>query len=199
MTGYDAFLVYQGIKLHFTSDSYDYFKYNKTYKCKVETFENRKDKYSFQKLSRKFGTKEELEYFVATVFFTNPKAWVGELTSETMHDAYLHRRKIKESIEYVTIEDLEKVGIKTLNDLKDSLQIDKEDGYPRILRYAMRNEINPETLIAINVLTECFEFWNGKIQDTIIFPSWKMRLTRYLPFMDINKRSLSARVRTYLV
>lgn len=198
MTGYDAFLIYQGVKLHFNGESYDYFKYNKTYRCKVETFENRKDRFSFQQLSRKFGTKEELEYFISCVVLSHPNTWVGELNGDAMNEIYLKRRKIKESLEYETVSDLERVGIKTLEDLKRSLQIDEEDGYPPLFRHLMRCEINPETLIAIDVLTGCLEIWTNKIHDTIVFPKWKMRLERYLPFMTIDKKSLATRVLGYL-
>jgi len=198
MTGYDAFLMYQGIKLHFTNEAYDYFRYKKTYKCKLETFEKRRDKYSFQKLSRKFSTADELEFFIAAVFLSHPKTWVGELNGDAMHEAYLQRRKKKEALEYVTIEDLEKVGIKTLDDLKRSLQIEEEDGYPPLFRHVMRYEINVETLIAIDALTGCLELWSKQIHDTIIFPKWKMRMQRYLPFMSVDKKSLSHRVKEYL-
>lgn len=199
MTGYDAFLVYQGIKLHFTTDSYDYIKYNRTYRCSMETFDKRKDKYSFHKLARKFGTKEELEFFVASVFLSNPKAWVGELNGDAMHDLYLHHRKIKESLEYRTIDDLGRIGIRSVDDLKKALTIDElEDGYPPLLRSVMCGEIELETLIAIDVLTNCFDSWAKQVQDTIIFPKWKLRLQRYLPFMDVDKKNLSHQIKEYL-
>ncbi len=60
MTGYEAFSIYHTLKLHFTSD-YDYFKYNGKCNISPTTFENRRDKYHFYKLSRKYPNKELVE------------------------------------------------------------------------------------------------------------------------------------------
>ena len=52
MTGYEAFSLYESLKLHFTKESYDFFKYNGKTKVSVQSFENRKDKYHFYKIGR---------------------------------------------------------------------------------------------------------------------------------------------------
>ena len=44
ISGYEAFGIYQALKLHFTTDSYNYFKYNGKSNISVTVFENRKDK-----------------------------------------------------------------------------------------------------------------------------------------------------------
>ena len=58
-TGFAAYALWNALKLHFTSDSYDYFKYNGKTSISVTSFENRKDKYHFYKLSRKFTNKDD--------------------------------------------------------------------------------------------------------------------------------------------
>ena len=58
MTGYEAYCLYNSLKLHFNSDSYDYFRYNGKISSSIEAFENRKDKYHFYKLSRRFANDE---------------------------------------------------------------------------------------------------------------------------------------------
>ena len=59
-TGFAAYALWNALKLHFTSDSYDYFKYNGKTNVSKQTFSIRKDKYQFYKLSRKYSL-EELE------------------------------------------------------------------------------------------------------------------------------------------
>ncbi len=61
MTGYEAFSLYESLKLHFNKDSYDFFKYNGKTNVTVTSFENRKDKYHFYKLSRKYSDKQEID------------------------------------------------------------------------------------------------------------------------------------------
>ena len=53
--GYEAYKKYLSIKLHFTKDEYDYFKYNGEINAKYETFIQRNDRYFFVKAARKYG------------------------------------------------------------------------------------------------------------------------------------------------
>ena len=53
--GYEAYKKYLAIKLHFTKDEYDFFKYNGETNAKFETFIQRNDKYFFVKVARKYG------------------------------------------------------------------------------------------------------------------------------------------------
>ena len=51
MTGYETFALYNSLKLHFTKDSFDFFKYGGKSRISVNAFENRKDKWFFYKIS----------------------------------------------------------------------------------------------------------------------------------------------------
>ena len=52
--GYNAYKTYVALKNHFTSDSYDYFKYKGKARVKEETFLKRKDKFFFEKIEKKY-------------------------------------------------------------------------------------------------------------------------------------------------
>ena len=82
ITGYEAFGIFQALKLHFTSDSYDFFKYHGKSKISVEAFELRKDKYHFYKLSRRLPNREELILFIVANLLHNDNLWVGDLLTE---------------------------------------------------------------------------------------------------------------------
>jgi hypothetical protein len=79
MTGYETFGLYQALKLHFTQESYDFFKYNGKTNVSVTTFENRKDKYHFYKLSRRLAQKEDMIDFIVANLVEDEKTWVGSL------------------------------------------------------------------------------------------------------------------------
>ena len=98
MTGYETFSLYQALKLHFTNESYDFFKYNGKSNVSVTAFENRKDKYHFYKLSRKFTNKEELISFIVANFIEDDTSWVGSLLQEEADIAYRKRQKIIQSL-----------------------------------------------------------------------------------------------------
>ena len=60
--GFSVFKTYLAIKLHFSSDTYDYFKYEGKVNCKLETFTKRNDRYFFHKLSTKYKPTEIINY-----------------------------------------------------------------------------------------------------------------------------------------
>jgi hypothetical protein len=101
MTGYEAFTIYQALKLHFTSDSYDFHKYNGKTNVTVTAFENRKDKYFFYKLSRKFTQKDDLISFISANFLESDKYWIGDLLTEEAEVNYLKRQKVIQSLSYI--------------------------------------------------------------------------------------------------
>ena len=45
--GFDVYKVYLGVKLHFTTDTYDYVKYGGKTNATLDTFTKRKDRYFF--------------------------------------------------------------------------------------------------------------------------------------------------------
>ena len=89
MTGYETFGIYQALKLHFTQESYDYFKYHGKTNISVSAFENRKDKYHFYKLSRRFTVKDELIDFLVANFIEDTHMWVGKLLEDEADTRYL--------------------------------------------------------------------------------------------------------------
>jgi hypothetical protein len=98
ISGYEAFGLYQSLKLHFTTDSYDYFKYNGKTNVTVTAFENRKDKYHFYKLSRKYTNKEDLINFIVANLIEDEKSWVGALLQEEADMNFRKRQKVIQSL-----------------------------------------------------------------------------------------------------
>ena len=52
--GFEVFKLYLAIKLHFTTDTYNYEEYGGKVNCKLETFTKRNDRYFFHKLSKRY-------------------------------------------------------------------------------------------------------------------------------------------------
>ena len=79
-SGFAAFAMWNALKLHFTSDSYDYFKYHGKTNVSTATFLKRKDKYTFYKLSRKYNLEEMRDFYVAN--FLEGDRWVGDMAKD---------------------------------------------------------------------------------------------------------------------
>ena len=74
--GFNVFKIWLGLKLHFTTETYDWFKYDGRVNCKLETFTKRNDRYFFYKLGTKYNEKEIINYFVAN-FLSDTKIKYG--------------------------------------------------------------------------------------------------------------------------
>jgi hypothetical protein len=186
ITGYEAFGIYQAIKLHFTTDSYDFHKYGGKSKISVEAFENRRDKYQFYKLSRRLQNKDELTNFIVANMVTNDNSWVGDLLEEQSEIAYRQRLKVIQSMSYTFQNDCDKI-FSDVSNPNEVLQ--SEDGeYPKLLTMALRKEIEFETLCVLNDILGFLPMWTRKISDTIRWPQFRRKIIKYTPFIQYDKQ-----------
>lgn len=182
ITGYETFGLYQALKLHFTTDSYDYFKYGGKSKISIDSFENRKDKYHFYKLSRRLPNKDELTLFIIANILNNDKLWIGDLLTEESETVYRQRQKALQSLSYLFENDCRKVfeGVDNPNTI---LQSESGD-YPILLTRALRKEIELESLIIMNNILGFLPMWNRKISDTVRWPDFYRKVNKYASFIQ---------------
>ena len=190
ITGYEAFGMYQAIKLHFTTDSYDFMKYGGKSKISVDAFDNRKDKYHFHKLSRRLTTQDELIMFLVANFIHNDTIWVGDLLTEESEAIYRQRQRVIQSMSYIFENDCRKIfdGVSNPNEV---LQSDDGD-YPRLLKMTLQKDTEIETLCILNNILGFLPLWNRKISDTVRWPQYSRKVTKYAAFLpkDVVKYKL---------
>lgn len=181
MTGYEAFCLYTGLKLHFTS-SYDFFKYNGKVKASVDSFDNRRDKYYFHKISRKYN-KEDFEQFLVANFLYDPGIWIGKLMDEEANDRYLQYQKVIQSLSYI----FENECRDLFSSVESSNELFKTNGeHPLLLKKALRSEVSIQTVFILNSLINFVPKWNEKIQDTIVWPNYNKLLSNYNGFLKVD-------------
>ena len=181
MTGYETFGIYQALKLHFTQESYDYFKYHGKTNISVSAFENRKDKYHFYKLSRRFTVKDELIDFLVANFIEDTHMWVGKLLEDEADTRYLKYKKVLQSMSYIFENDCRDLfdGVDNPNDVLKVV-----DGqYPILLTKALRKEIHIETLVLLNDILGFVPMWSRNISDTIHWPDFRTKLLKFAAFL----------------
>ena len=181
--GYSAYVLYMAMKLHFTSPSYDYFKYHGKTNVSESTFLKRRDKYSFYKLSRKYNLEELKNYYVAN-FLDGDIRWVGAISGEDGEETY---KKWQGRIQRLTYQ-FEQDIIYLFNKYEpvDIISV-VDDWYPNLLNEMMQKSIMIETVVIMNDLMNFFPMWEKKIKDDIIWPNWKLKLTKYAPFLHYDK------------
>lgn len=181
MTGYEAFCLYTGLKLHFTS-SYDYFKYNGKVRVTVDAFDNRKDKYFFHKISRRYSN-EEFEQFLVANFLHEPGVWIGKLLDEEANTRYVEYQKNIQSLAY-TFENQCKDLFDMLDDPNEVLKTSGE--HPVLLKKALRGEVSIQTVFILNSLLNFFPMWRNKITDTIVWPNYEKLISNYSGFLKFE-------------
>jgi len=183
-SGFSAFAIFNAIKLHFTSDSYDFFRYNGKSNVTKQNFANRKDKYSFYKLSRKYRNEELLNFYIAN-FLVKDVNWIGDITGVEGEENYKMWQKRNQSLNYRFKEDImylmDKVSVGS-----DMIKV-KDGQYPLLLNETMQGSVTIETLSILNHMMGFFEMWNKKISDTIIWPTWKRKCEKYTPFIHYDE------------
>ena len=183
MTGYEAFTIYNALKLHFTSESYDYFKYRGKSRTTIDSFEKRKDKYYFYKLSRQQNEEDYIQFLVSN-FLENPNLWVGELVQEESIVRYKKRMAVIQSLSYQFKNDCEKLR----SSVDDANQLFQTKGdYPILLVSSLQKVTEIETLCILNSLIGFFPLWKKKITDTIQWPNFHLKCLKYTPFISYDK------------
>jgi hypothetical protein len=99
MEAFDAYQMYLGLKLHFTTD-YDYTRYGGKTSASKSSFIKRKDRNFFARVARKYGESTE-DYFISN-FVSTPKGWLGEFNEDQLQQLV----KNKQSLTYNFIQDM---------------------------------------------------------------------------------------------
>lgn len=182
MTPFEAYKVYLSIKMHFTSKSYDYFKYEGRVSASEAAFHKRKDRYFFTKLAK---LKNPRDVVLANMILS-PKMWVGKIVDVSGIAVYQDWQKRNESISYFTMKDSEKL----YDDFDKNFEIDDEEQHPHILKKYLTNEISLETLIILLDISDKLEYIDSKLQSDIIWGEIKTLCEKYKPFMQYDKEKI---------
>lgn len=181
-TGFVTYAMFHALKLHFTSDSYDYVKYHGKTNLSKQTFSTRKDKYSFYKLSRKYSL-DELKNFLVANFLVKDITWVGDLLGPEGEENYIKWQKRNQALTYTFKNDMMYL---LENFDRDKIFIVENGNYPVLLQEMMRNKISIETLMILENQFHFIELWSKKISDDIIWPNIKRRIMKYKPFVNYD-------------
>ena len=181
MTGYETFGLYQALKLHFTQESYDFFKYNGKSNVSVTTFENRKDKYHFYKLSRRLAQKEDMMDFIVANLVEDEKTWVGSLLMQESEVNYRKHQKVIQSMSYTFENDCKLIFRDCILNPNEVLMTDGD--YPVLLKKALQKSVNIESMCLLNNILGFVPMWSKKIADTIHWPNYRMKLLKYSAFI----------------
>lgn len=181
MTAYETFCLYQAIKLHFTSEKYNFFKYNGKTHTTIDSFENRKDKYHFHKLSRKYSNKDEMIGFIVANFVENNNTWIGNLLDDESESNYRKHQKYIQSSSYVFENECREIFEQSQNP-NEILKV-KSGEYPLLLKKYLQKDIQLETICFLNNILQFIPVWSKQISDSIVWPNYRLKMLKYACFL----------------
>lgn len=181
MNDFEVYQKYLALKLHFTTDNYNYFTYNGKVSATPKSFESRKDRYQFSKLSKKLSDKQILEFLVSN--FIDNKTWIGDFNSKTWQSY----KKTIQSLEYIFSNDMEK--LLTLTNDFDILFKVSNGNHPKLLKAYLGKKITLETLIILQKLLEYKKQFDLEISEKFIWPKISLLIEKYEPFLQIENKS----------
>jgi len=81
VTPFETYQTYLSMKSHFTNKRYDFFKYGGKSRATMTSFNKRKDKYWFEKTSRKYSDQEITDFLLSNFVNTDTpqNLWIGEI------------------------------------------------------------------------------------------------------------------------
>ena len=182
MTPFDTYKQYLAYKNHFTKEKYDYHRYGGKSRAKIDSFYKRKDRYWFEKTSRKYSDAEIVNFLLANFVTTdNPKnLWIGEIINSGER-TYSDWMKRQQSMSYMFKEQS--------NELLDNNNLDKvlecKKGHPIILKRFLGGDISLETFVIFDIIFAFSETYDKKLKD----PVWEtvsLKIKKYKPFLNIN-------------
>lgn len=184
-SGYATFALFHTLHLHFTQPSYDYFKYHGKCNISKDKFLNRRDKYIFYAISRKYNLEAAQEFFVCNLF-EKSKCWIGELNNSDADDIYKKWQKKIQSLTYNFEQDI--IGLLDKVENPNDIFMVKDGQEPLLLKETYYGSVMPETMIILNNLLGFCDMWKKKINDDIVFPEFMNKCTKYSPFVRYDKQ-----------
>ena len=179
---FETYQHYLSLKNHFTNPKYDFFKYGAKTRASITSFNKRKDKYWFEKTSRKYSDKEVVDFLVSNFTATdNPQnLWIGEIINSGERN-YSEWMKRQQSLTYLFKEQSNE--LLSENELESLFNCTK--GHPLILKKFLSGSVSLETLTIFDKVFHFSKNFDKKLDDPV-WESVSLKLKKYSPFLNID-------------
>ena len=182
VTPFETYQTYLSMKNHFTNRKYDFFTYGGKSRATMTSFNKRKDKYWFEKTSRKYSDQEITDFLLANFVTTDTpqNLWIGEIINSG-EKTYADWMKRQQSLTYLFKE--QSTELLSEEKLEDVFNCSK--GHPIVLKKYLGGEISLETLTILEKIFSFVKNFDTKLQDPV-WESVSLKIRKYLPFLNIN-------------
>ena len=187
---YSAYIKYLAYKKHFTTDQYDFNKYNGKVKASYETFRTRKDTFYFRKLTR----NPDWENVLLANMLVKPDTWIRDIIEPEGERIYLDWKKRIESLGYIFKSDLKALE----DDYKENF-ISHAGQHPYIMTLLLQKQITLETFTILSSLANIFPYWEEKVVDKYVACDIIRKSKKYKAFLIFEPKRFSAYVKNHFL
>jgi hypothetical protein len=182
VTPYQVYVEYLAQKSHFSNVNYDYFLYNKKVRASESSFNKRKDKYFFEKSSRKYDDKEIVNFLVSNFVAADNTSnlWIGEIINSGER-TYQEWMKRQQSLTYLFKEQ----STELFSQAKLENVFDCSKGHPILLKTFLKSELAPEIMVIYDTIFSYISEFDKKLLD----PVWEtvsLKIRKYKPFLNTD-------------
>ena len=182
MLPFEVYKNYLAFKNHFTKEKYDYFKYGGRSRVSESTYNKRKDRYFYERMSRKKNDDEIKNFFIANFSQSSDpsKLWVGELikNGETVYKEWLDKQ-----------DKLFDIFKDNSEDMMDSYDYEEffscKQGHPPILKEHLGGKLTIDEMVIYDRIFSYVKNYDQKLLD----PVWEtvsLKIKKYRPFLNID-------------
>ena len=182
VTPFETYQTYLSMKSHFTNPKYDFVKYGGKSRATMTSFNKRKDKYWFEKTSRKYSDQQITDFLLSNFVSTDTpqNLWIGEIinSGERTYAEWMRRQQ---SLTYLFKEQSRE--LLSNNDLNEVFNCSM--GHPPLLKRYLGGEISLETLTILEKVFSFVKNFDKKLKDPV-WESVSLKIKKYSPFININ-------------
>ena len=177
---FEVYQHYLSLKNHFTNPKYDFFKYGAKTRASLTSFNKRKDRYFFEKTSRKYNDEEVVKFLVSNFSAANnpQNLWIGEIINSGER-IYSEWKKRQQSLTYLFKEQSNE--LLSNNELDSVFNCSK--GHPILLKRYLGGDVSLETLVIFEKIFSFREKFDKRLDD----PVWEivsLKISKYKPFLN---------------
>lgn len=182
MSPFETYQTYLSMKSHFTNSKYDFFKYGGKSRATVTSFNKRKDKYWFEKTSRKYSDKEIVDFLLSNFVEADSPSnlWIGQIINSG-EKTYADWMRRQQSLTYLFKE--QSTELFSENELETVFNCSK--GHPLVFKRFLSGKLSLETFVIYEKIFGFSKTFDKKLLD----PVWEtvsLKIRKYNPFIHID-------------
>lgn len=182
MLPFETYCLYLALKNHFTLESYDYFRYNGKVNATLDSFATRRDRFQFQRLSRKYGAEDMRDFLIANLLAD--KKWVGDFLEDDAEQNYLEFIRRKQSFTYLFTQEIADL----FGDDPAAAFRSPKDELPPLIYKHLEGKVGLDTMAVLDTFVRYSPRFDERLgKDDVIWSKIRHKMHKLHPFLVYDK------------